>query len=66
MTGRKLASPTTVGGVTYPAGTVPPPEVAEKIDNPKAWTAEPDAKPEPEPDASQPHKRPAKTTHRNS
>lgn len=42
MTGRKLAVNTTVGGVTYEAGSTPDPEVAEQITNPAAWGEEPD------------------------
>lgn len=38
---RTLATNTTVGDTTYAAGTVPPPEVTDLIDNPKAWRAEP-------------------------
>lgn len=43
MAGRKLAVNTTVGGVTYEAGTTPDAEVAEQITNPAAWGDEPDA-----------------------
>lgn len=34
---KKLAMNTTLGDVTYKAGTVPPADVAKKITNPKAW-----------------------------
>lgn len=42
MTGKKLARNTTINGVTYEAGTVPPADVAKEITNPKAWEAEAD------------------------
>lgn len=34
---KKLAMNTTLGDVTYEAGTVPPADVAKQITNPKAW-----------------------------
>jgi hypothetical protein len=34
---RRLASDVYVGGVRWPAGSTPPPEVANAITNPKAW-----------------------------
>lgn len=40
MAGKKLARNTTINGVTYEAGTVPPADVAKEINNPKAWEAE--------------------------
>jgi hypothetical protein len=42
MAGKKLARNTTINGVTYDAGTVPPADVAKEITNPKAWEAEAD------------------------
>ena len=47
---KKLAMNTTVEGETYEAGTVPPAEIAKKIDNAKAWGEEPQAAAEPEPE----------------
>lgn len=41
---KQLAMNTTVDGVTYKAGTVPPAKVAAKIDNPKSWGEKPDDK----------------------
>lgn len=34
---KELAANVYVGGVLYPAGSIPPEDVAEQIDNPKAW-----------------------------
>lgn len=45
MAGRALRVNTTVGGVTYPAGSVPEKGVADLIDNPKVWAE--DESPEP-------------------
>ena len=39
---RKLAVNVTVGRETYPAGSTVPKEIADQIDNPKAWGDEPD------------------------
>lgn len=38
---QKLAANVTVGRETFPAGSTPPKEVADLIDNPKAWADEP-------------------------
>lgn len=40
---RTLAVHTTVDGVTYPAGSTPPADVAKQIDNPTAWGDTPEA-----------------------
>lgn len=56
MSGRKLAANVVVGGVTYAAGSVPPPEVAEKISNPKAWASEPRTNEADEPKKAPAHK----------
>lgn len=40
---KKLAANVTVGRETYPAGSTPPKEIADQIDNPKAWGDEPDS-----------------------
>ncbi len=37
---RALARSVVIDGVSYVAGDVPPPEVAARITNPKAWPAE--------------------------
>jgi len=41
-TSRALAVNVTVGAETYPAGSVPPRDVAAQITNPKAWGADVD------------------------
>lgn len=40
---RKLAANVTVGRETYPAGSTVPKEIADQIDNPKAWGDGPEA-----------------------
>lgn len=39
--GRELAANVYVGGDFYAAGSTPPKEVADQIDNPKAWGESP-------------------------
>ncbi len=43
MSKKALVANVSVGGVTYLAGSTPPREVADQIDNPKAWGEDPDA-----------------------
>jgi hypothetical protein len=38
---KKLAVNTTIAGTTYPAGSVPPADVAKLITNPKCWEGDP-------------------------
>lgn len=40
---KRLAVNVTVGRETYPAGSTVPKEIADQIDNPKAWDDEPEA-----------------------
>lgn len=40
---KRLAVNVTVGRETYPAGSTVPKEIADQIDNPKAWGDEPEA-----------------------